>query len=84
MSEYYEMLGVTREASETEIKKAYRKLGARAPSGSEPRPGRRGTLQGDHRGLRGAAGSPEAGDVRPLRESGAGWRGRLRCSTMSI
>ena len=50
---------------------------ARASSDRNPDPAAE-PLQGDHRGLRGPAGSPEAGDVRPVRQSRRRWRWRLR------
>ena len=49
--DYYQVLGVPKNASQADIKKAYRKLGAAVPPGRESRQqGRGGPVQGDLRG----------------------------------
>ena len=70
--DYYTTLGVTKAATEKEIKQAFRKLARKHPPRREPgRQGGRGEVQGDQRGLRGA-GDPET--RKKYDELGANWR----------
>ena len=68
--DYYEALGVPRDASAEDIRRAYRALARQVPPGHQQGAGRRGPLQGDLGGVRGAARSGEAGALRPLRRPG--------------
>ena len=72
MADFYELLGVARNASADEIKRAYRQQGARAAPRRQPR--RRGAaerVQGGRPGLRGAVRPRPAGPLRPLRRGRA-------------
>ena len=53
--DYYEALGVPRDASEEDIRRAYRRLARQIPPGRQQGARRRGPLQGDLGGLRGPA-----------------------------
>ena len=75
---YYEVLGVSSDATDDEIKKAFRGLGPQVPPRREPRRPRRGrTLQGDQRGVRDAVRSRAAPALRHVR-SGRRERGTVR------
>ena len=69
--DYYEVLGVGRDAGETEVKKAFRRLARELHPDTNPDPERRGRVQGGRRGLRGAVGPRAPARVRPLRPRGA-------------
>lgn len=63
--DYYGLLGVSRNASDAEIKRAYRKLARELHPRHQPRGG--GAVQGGQHRLRGAVGSGEAPHRRPRR-----------------
>ena len=68
----YEVLGVARDADDTEIKKTFRRARARAPPGREPPRSRGGgEVQGGGRGLRDPLRRRAPRDLRPLRVRGA-------------
>ena len=77
--DYYATLGVTKAATEKEIKQAFRKLARKHPSRRQPgRQGGRGEVQGDQRGQRGARRSREAQEVRRARRQLADVRAGAR------
>ena len=67
--DYYGILGVRRDASADDIKRAYRQLARAVPSGRQPRSGGAREVQGDQRRVRGALRPEEARDRRPRRRS---------------
>ena len=75
--DFYQILGVPRNASQDDIQRAYRKLARHLPPGRQPRPGRRGPVQGRLRGLRRPVRSGDPAPVRRVRARlPAGSRGR--------
>ena len=65
--DYYEVLGVARDATAEDIQRAYRKLARQHHPDVNKRPGRRGPVQGDQRGLPRAVRSRTAPALRPAR-----------------
>ena len=72
MADFYELLGVARNAYGRGDQAGVPPEGARAAPRHQPRPARRRAVQGGRPGLRGAVGRRPAGPLRPLR------RGRRR------
>ena len=75
--DYYEALGVPRDASEEDIRRAYRKLARENHPDVNKDPGAEDRFKRDLRGLRGAARPREARALRPARLQLAGRSGRL-------
>ena len=67
--DYYDILGVARDASDDDIKRSFRKLAQQLASGRQHRSGCRRALQGDQRGLPGPVRSRSA--ARPTTCSAA-------------
>jgi molecular chaperone DnaJ len=89
--DYYEVLGVARDADQKTIKSAYRKLAMKYPPGQESRatPSAEGSLQGGGGGLRGpvrrqqAPSSTIAGGHEGLKSAGATRASRATSATSS-
>ena len=70
--DYYEVLGVSRDADPDELQQAYRRLARAEPPRREQGPGGRGAVQGDQRGLPRAVrpGAPQHATTGSARTSG--------------
>ena len=80
--DYYELLGVPRDADEPTIKKAFRRLARELHPDVSERARRRGALPRGDRGLRGALEQRDARALRPLRARRASL-GRLHADATS-
>ena len=65
--DYYEVLGVSRDAGADELQRAFRTLARRHHPDISKAPGRRGAVQGDQRGVPRALRPGDAAPLRPLR-----------------
>ncbi len=69
MNDYYADLGVARDATAEDIKRAYRKLARQLPPRRQPRPRGRGAVQEGLPGLRRAVRPGQAAGLRPRRRT---------------